>query len=104
MKVKLLFILLVQLVTVSLGQSVLRLNQGKDSVETSESHGQFVENNGMMKTLETFHRRYHYPTYYRQPATGYYNRPTYVNRYESLRKEFANNDDHVNFLLYLLDR
>ena len=103
MKVKLLFILLVQLVTVSLGQSVLRLNQGKDSVETSEFNGQ-LEENGIMKTLETFHRRYHYPTYYRQPATGYYNRPTYANRYESLRKEFANNDDYVDFLLYLLDR
>ena len=75
MKVKLLFILLVQLMTVALG-SVLRLNQPNDSVESSESNGQLEENNGM-KTSATFHRRYHYPTYYRQPATGYYNRPTY---------------------------
>jgi hypothetical protein len=48
----------------------------------------------MMKTSDTFHRHYHYSTYYRQSATGYYNRLTYnyANRYESLRKEFANND------------
>lgn len=79
MKVKLLFVLLIQLVTVAMG-SVLRLNQATDSVESSESNGQLEENG--MKTSATFHRRYyypryHYPTYYRQPATGYYNRPTY---------------------------
>ncbi|EFX88707.1 hypothetical protein DAPPUDRAFT_311022 [Daphnia pulex] len=102
MKVKLLFVLLIQLVTVTLG-AVLKLDPilgtnlggqkpnvvGNDSNESAESNESFGDNE-MLKTSATFHRRYHYPSYYHQPyynrypqrAHYYYNRPAPVYQYQ----------------------